>query len=210
MGCNQISQTNYWCEVTKDLIYKTNGCICETWKPQQQQSSKLVTRSLTLVSFERGFISWVCMPKYEVSISYDSKVFAKVKVFLHRVTDLQSHWQTKSDGIKTRCPRFPFQWHKNYYLQFFPWIHQTIINLIHILSFVDFIHMSWVCNSFKHSLLSFNGDWVCIRLQSKGVAGSIPTGRHEFSLWIFRLCPVPHSSAKPIQMKPSMTLIHPE
>ena len=45
--------------------------------------------------------------KYEVSISYCSKVMAKVKVFCHRVTDRHT------ERTKTRCPWIPFQRHKN-------------------------------------------------------------------------------------------------
>ena len=40
--------------------------------------------------------------KYEVSISYGSKVMAKVKVF---ATD-------RPTGQKTRCPQIPFEGHK--------------------------------------------------------------------------------------------------
>ena len=46
--------------------------------------------------------------KYEVYISNDVKVVAKVKV-----TDRQIHTETERQ-VKTRCPRFPLQGHKIY------------------------------------------------------------------------------------------------
>ena len=52
-----------------------------------------VTRSLTLVSFERASLMHA---KYEVSISYSSKVIAKVKVD-NRQTDKQTDRQDKNN-----------------------------------------------------------------------------------------------------------------
>ena len=51
---------------------------------------------------------WLSMhAKYEVSISYSSKVITKVKVFCHRVIDRET------DRKNILCPRIPFQGHKN-------------------------------------------------------------------------------------------------
>ena len=55
-----------------------------------------VTRSLTLVSFERASF-WSMHAKYEVSISYGSKVIAKVKVD-------NRHWQTDRQDKNNMSP----------------------------------------------------------------------------------------------------------
>ena len=83
----------------------------------------------------KGFIRYVCVPNRK-SISYGSKVIAKVKVFLpqtdtqtHWQTDTQTHWQTDTqtvihkDRTKTRCPEF----HSRGIITLWPWhyLYQT-------------------------------------------------------------------------------------
>ena len=95
-------------------------CVCETLRyalggnkvQKAMFSFKVkvnVTRSLTLVSFERvSLVEYAC--QYEVAISYGSKVIAKVKVD-NRQTDKQTDRQTnrqtnkQTDRTKTICPR---------------------------------------------------------------------------------------------------------
>ena len=88
--------------------HNKTGVFVKQECPQWQQSPKLaifsikvmvkVTRSLTFVSFKR--VSLVSMhAKYEVSISYGSKVMSKIKVFFLP----QSHRQT---GQKIDAPKF--------------------------------------------------------------------------------------------------------
>ena len=87
--------------------------------PLRKQSSKLaifcikvmvkVTRSLTLVSFERVSLVEYCMhANYRVSISYGSKVMAKVKVFFatESQTDGQTESQTARQDKKLDAPEF--------------------------------------------------------------------------------------------------------
>ena len=50
--------------------------------------------------------------KYEVSISYGSKVMAKIKVFFHRVTDRQTESQTHRQDKKLDAPEFHPRGHK--------------------------------------------------------------------------------------------------
>ena len=59
----------------------------------------MITRSLTLMSFERVSLVEYAY-KYEVSISYGSKVIAKVKVFSHRVKDRPKE-RASTDRTKT-------------------------------------------------------------------------------------------------------------
>ena len=86
--------------------------------------------------------------KYEVSISYGSKVMAKVKVFCHRVKDRQT-------GQKLyRCPRIPFQGHKNL-------DHFNNVSLNKCREKVLPLSKSWLQNAENSSLIYFLKDWIC-------------------------------------------------
>ena len=76
-----------------------------------------ITRSLTLMSIWKGMISGSMHAKYEVSISYGSKVIAKVKVD-NRQTDKQTDRQTnrqtdRQTGQKQYAPDHSIRGHKN-------------------------------------------------------------------------------------------------
>ena len=60
-----------------------------------------VTRSLTLVSFKRVFISWVWMPKMKSLPLKVQKLWPRLKFFA----------KSQTDRTKTRCPRIPFRGH---------------------------------------------------------------------------------------------------
>ena len=70
-----------------------------------------VTRSLTLVSFERVSLEEL-EARYEVSISYGSKVTAKVKVD-NRQTNRQTDRQTNRTGQKQYAPDNSILGHTN-------------------------------------------------------------------------------------------------
>ena len=93
------------------LQNEKSRCVCETlqYAPGGDQVQKAissfkvkvkVTRSLTLVSFE-GHHKWSMHAKYEVSISYGSKVIAKVKV------------DNRQTGQKQYAPDHSIRGHKN-------------------------------------------------------------------------------------------------
>ena len=62
--------------------------------------------------------------KYKVSISFSSKVMAKVKAFLPQ-TDTRTH----KDWTKTRYPRIPFRRHIIVWLLSIPYIYNPNINI---------------------------------------------------------------------------------
>ena len=96
------------CDMTERLLKQHNptknqGVFVKHYAPGGNKVQKAifsfkvkvkVTRTLSFESFER----WSMHAKYEVSISYGSKVIAKVKVD-NRQTDKQTH------RTKTICPR---------------------------------------------------------------------------------------------------------
>ena len=97
---------------------------------------------------------------------------------------LDVYWNWLSDKIGDFFTNVDVSY---YCLQNFAWTHHIIINLLHVLSCVDFIYLPLLCKTFKHSLSSVSVWPRGLRRQlgDQGVAGSIPTGDKYFRFKFF-------------------------